>query len=301
MNSTEHGPVAEHSGGDGNSEWLTASFTEDLHWALLGGEAIRILHDAIGRLTHATLAGLMEYGCLRWSYPALPPLPTPIMESGLGRSLRAVASPLGIRTSGLNPGPTISMSPRPSEFTTFHSRDDVLSDGLQFFQMRFKKATLEAGFHKNVANALAVGLNEMVENAARHAQADVPSLAGYFVRPNIAQFGVVDVGRGVLASLHDRAEYRGIASNTDAIRMALRPGVTSDPSGRGGLGFQDIFKALTEQWGVLRFRSGGGCVTMDGLSPGVETGTLGFPPALPGFQVMVTCRSTAFDPGVKTV
>jgi hypothetical protein len=126
------------------------------------------------------------------------------------------------------------------------------------------------------------------------AQFQVASLIGYEVRGHVAQFCVVDVGRGVLESLRENPAYSDITVHSDAIKMALHTGVSRVVGqNRRGFGFNTVFKALTEQWGQLRFRSGEGVITMNGMGLDADQGQERDLPYLSGFQVAVACRTSA--------
>jgi hypothetical protein len=58
----------------------------------------------------------------------------------------------------------------------------------------------------------------------------------------------------------------------------------------GGFGFRRVFKGLAAMWGTLRFRSGEGCVTMDGTDCDADRGEEVFVVNRPGFQVTICCR-----------
>ena len=276
--------------------WITIKEVEDVHHALhLRVDAGRIA-AALAPKTHITLPALIEYGCVRWVFPDLPMLPRAIQDSPLGRELLLINSPFGLRTSGpARPG-SIDLAARQSEFMAFASAEDVTAEGAEFFKSRFWKSSLHVGFAKRVANYLAAGLHEMMTNAVQHSYTTIPMLAGYAVYPKMAQFAVVDVGQGVLAALRRSQTYRNLRLHSDAIRLALRPGVTSDPSGTGGFGFNDVFQALAEEWGFMRFRSGEACLVADGTGLTPEAGASHPVPPLPGFQVSVTCRSASAAP-----
>jgi hypothetical protein len=184
---------------------------------------------------------------------------------------------------------------------TFAAPNDVIGDDAELFKTRFWKSALHVGFAKSIANFLAAGLHEMMTNAVQHASTHIPMLAGYAVYPKTAQFTTVDVGQGVLAALKRSARFDHVSLHGDAIRLALQPGVTSDPSGNGGFGFRDIFQALAEQWGFMRFRSGEACVVADGTGLHSQAGDLRSVPPLAGFQVSVTCRCGATGPEHPTV
>jgi hypothetical protein len=117
------------------------------------------------------------------------------------------------------------------------------------------------------------------------------------VTPEAALFTVVDAGIGILASLRSQPAYQHFQVHLEAIRAALHVGVTRFGPGQGGFGFADVFKSLATDSGLVRFRSGEGCISMDGTDLDADTkGNETFPPALPGFQVTVCCRRGAGDP-----
>lgn len=183
---------------------------------------------------------------------------------------------------------------------TFKSPDDVTGEGAEFFKTRFWKSAIQVGFARSIANYLAAGLHEMMTNAVQHSATSVAMLAGYAVYPKTAQFTVADMGQGVLSALTQSSRYAHVRLHGDAIRLALQPGVTSDP-GSGGFGFRDIFGALAEQWGIMRFRSGEACVVADGTGLNPQAGEIRPVAPLAGFQVSVTCRSSALAPEHPTV
>ena len=78
--------------------WLTTETIEELQYLL--PDRARIAKIVNG-LTSATLPGIMEYGCLRWSSAnVFPPLPEAISRSALGMVLQEVRSDLGLRMLG---------------------------------------------------------------------------------------------------------------------------------------------------------------------------------------------------------
>jgi anti-sigma regulatory factor (Ser/Thr protein kinase) len=248
---------------------------------------------AVGSAKHITLPALVEYECLRWMIPQLPTLPIAVQESLLGLAFKKVGSQIGLGKDRVPRSVLTDQKPRPCEFAAFLSVEDVDGDQAEFFKMRFWKSALHAGFAKSIANYLAAGLHEMMTNAVQHASSSVSLLAGYSVSQNSAQFSVADVGRGVLAALQQDGGFQEVRQHGEAIRLALQPGVSSDPSGTGGFGFNDIFQALAEQWGYMRFRSGEACLIADGTGLTSTSGELRPVPSLPGFQVSIACRSTA--------
>ncbi|MEN6407177.1 MAG: hypothetical protein ABFC77_11980 [Thermoguttaceae bacterium] len=270
---------------------MTAQLVEELQSLLPDYGRI---NEFVAKLRGATLSGIMEYGCFRWvnrdDVSALPPT---ITDSSLGLALREVRSELGLRSSGPPKSPMRRLDGRAVEFCVVECEQDIVQEDWELFLLRFERAAKDGGFTKKVAACLHAALNEMAENAVIHANAPTGALVGYEVSEGEARFSVADVGIGVLESLRTCPDYAAISFHNEALKMALRDGITRYGQGHGGLGFRQVFKALAEQWGYLRFRSGEGCITMDGRGLDFDTGIESYPPSMPGFQLSVCCRTSA--------
>jgi hypothetical protein len=253
----------------------------------------------VSALKGATLPGLLEYGCLRWFRRdgSVPPLPQDITVSNLGRVLNAVPSALGLRTNGPQKRPLRRLDPQPAEFLVLQGEDDLAGDGWGHFAGRFEASARSGGFSFDAAARLQLALYEMAENAVIHAEAPA-ILVGYDASPGKALFCVVDVGIGVLASLRKNPAFGGLSLHNEAIHAALQDGATSrrPEQGGGGFGFREVFNSLADQWGSLRFRSGGGCISMEGTDCDANQGSVTHPPSLPGFQATICCRTEAPNP-----
>lgn len=270
------------------NRWLTVSSVEDIQHATRRG---RDVSSAIQNLSGATLPAILEYGCLRWEMPDLPELPEAVLSSPLGVELFKVVSPLGIRMTGQDHYVPDRIDALPCAFVTMKHEDDLAERPWELFMIRFTQSAISTGFGRQEAHLLAVAMGEMADNALQHSASPVPVLVGYRTFDGVAQFTVVDVGIGVLASLTGCDDYRHLRYHNEAIRAALLDGTTSRRGqGGGGFGFRQVFKALVEQQGNLRFRSFEGCITMDGRGLDADAGNELFPPKLPGFQVTVSCR-----------
>jgi anti-sigma regulatory factor (Ser/Thr protein kinase) len=182
---------------------------------------------------------------------------------------------------------------QPIEFHVIDGRAGIEAAEWEQFEIRFDRSAQSVGFSSKTAHALQGALHEMADNAVIHAQAPVGVLVGYAVEENMATFSVADVGIGVLATLRSHPAYEHLELHKDAIRTALQDGTSRFGPNTRGLGFRQIFKALAAQWGHLRFRSGNGCVTLNGHGLDADKGEETFPPHLPGFQVTVCCRTSA--------
>jgi anti-sigma regulatory factor (Ser/Thr protein kinase) len=275
--------------------WLTCELVEELQQAAAAGQAVDCF---VNPLDCATLPALLEYGCARWHYPSLAALPALIFSSPLGRSLQEVMSELGLRTTGRQKQPPRTVTPSAHEFFVLEGSNSPTTeqDWLEFL-VRFRQSVKSAGFNMERAKGIAAALGEMADNATIHANTPVGVLVGYHVIHGATVCCVADVGIGVFASLTSHEAYRHVQSHKEAVRLALRRGVTRYGPGQGGLGFYNVFKALAAMSGTLRFRSGEGCVSMDGTDVDADKGEESYVIFRPGFQVTICCRtSDCIDP-----
>ena len=271
-----------------NGRWLTCELVEELQQAAGAG---RPVDSFVVRLEQATLPGLLEYGCAKWQYPSLPALPARIFSSTLGRALQEVRSDLGLRTTGRQKSPPRTITPEAHEFFVLEgSATPTTEQDWGEFLVRFRQSVKNVGFDLEKAKGIAAALGEMADNATIHANAPVGVLVGYQVIDDAAVSCVADVGIGVLASLTTHEAYRHVQTHREAVRLALRKGVSRFGPGQGGTGFYNVFKALAAISGTLRFRSGEGCVTMDGTDLEADKGEESYVLFRPGFQVTICCR-----------
>jgi anti-sigma regulatory factor (Ser/Thr protein kinase) len=276
------------------TDWLTVGLVEEIHRAVLRDVAVGAV---VEQLKGASLPGLLEYQCLRWAFRdgSVPSLPPCVQASALGKALLATPCDLGLRQKGSTGRRLGRLDPQDVELHVVGREGDLAREEWDHFTTRFDASARSVGFNGEIAAGLQGALVEMAENVVIHAQAQTAALVGYQVSPGVALFCVVDVGIGILASLQSRRAYRRLKLHSEAIRMALQDGVTRlDPEeGGGGFGFRQVFRALAAHWGTLRFRSGEGCVTMQGTDCDANRGDVSHPPPLPGFQLTVCCRTAS--------
>lgn len=272
-----------------NHAHLTVELVETLQTMVLKGKAICPL---VEKLRSATLPALLEYGCLRFATgDAIPELPHEVISAEQWQPLHSINSEIGLSRDGPRKCLTKDVTPRPIEFTTVSVEGDTMEPAWENFLQRFERSAKAAGFTTDAALNLQSALHEMATNAVIHSRATIPALVGYAVTGNCALFSVADVGQGIVASLTSNPKYAHLTLPVDAIHKALQTGVTCRVDDDGGFGFSTIFKAVAEAWGQLRFRSGNGCITMDGTDLDVDKSVRRFPPPLPGFQVSVCCHA----------
>lgn len=275
---------------------LTVKLVEEIHEANSMGKDVETF---VSRLEGTTVPALLEYGCLRWATKEkLPALPPAIVASEFGQALSQVRSELGLRSTGPQKSSLKRIDTQTTEFHVIEGSDGFQDDEWSQFEIRFDRSAQRVGFSDKKAHALQAALHEMAENAVIHAESPTAILVGYQVTDGLALFSVADVGIGVLASLRSHSDFQHLQLHNDAIREALHDGTTRFGRNTRGLGFGQVFKALAAQWGYLRFRSGNGCITLDGQGLDADQGKESFPPILPGFQVTVCCRTSAATPSV---
>ena len=164
------------------------------------------------------------------------------------------------------------------------------------FLIRFRQSAKGVGFSLDQAKGLAAAFGEMSENAVLHADSTSGVLIGYEATDGKTVCCIVDAGIGVLESLRTHSSYQHLDAHKDAIRTAIRRGESRfGPSTGSGSGFHQVFKSLVAMWGTLRFRSGEGCVAMDGRDFDSDRGEESYVVFRPGFQVTICCRTSDAD------
>lgn len=267
---------------------LTVEVVERIQLAI---QKERSVSGFVNKLTSATLAGLVEYGCLRHIFQhCTPSLPSAILSGVLGQASLNVRSEIGTRSAGAPTVPIRDLQPPPIQFITVGTEEELEGLDWNTYCYHFTRSAKGVGFSETTAESLGLALHEIASNAVIHSQSSVPAFLGYQVSNRMVEFCVADVGIGVLQSLRTSPKHHDLLDSNDAIRRALKPGVSRFEY--GGTGFNSVFKAITAEWGVVRFRSGNGCVSMDGTDLDYESDKIkiSFPPSLPGFQASVTCK-----------
>lgn len=165
---------------------------------------------------------------------------------------------------------------------------------------RFSEAAAERGLDRKYARALAMSFHEMADNIVQHAARDAMPLpvciVGWHAFSRGAAFAVLDLGRGLRASLAENPAWRGLQSDQDAIRSVLRRHATRRTDVKEGDGFKDVVKNFVDRNGVLRIRTGNCEVVASGAlsSANEQYSPL---PSFPGVRVSAWCRPHDGGPG----
>lgn len=126
--------------------------------------------------------------------------------------------------------------------------------------------------------ALEICVEELAENVVFHAG---PGAAGFgavqsWPARSQMEVGIVDLGRGIRASLVENPAYRHLSTDVEAIREAMRLGVTATPERNTGQGLFFAARLLAQNGGRVWVRSGSGRV-YDGNATRSETAIVPFP------------------------
>lgn len=161
------------------------------------------------------------------------------------------------------------------------------------FGIEAHKGALAVGIPSGIAAQLVGAIGEMQGNVYDHSQAPATGIAVYRATGRRFEFVVADRGIGSLASLRTCSEYADLTDDGEALRLTLTDGVSRHGTRSGhGRGFRPLFTGLANLNGALRFRSGSGVLTLDGMNPSLVAAKLGVKPEVRGFLAAVVCTLT---------
>jgi anti-sigma regulatory factor (Ser/Thr protein kinase) len=156
---------------------------------------------------------------------------------------------------------------------------------------RAEQAAAAVGFTKGFAASVVGAMIELQENIYVHSQRPETGLVAYGASQGGFEIVVADRGIGVLASLQQNEAYHNIRDAGEALKIAVRDGTSrfGKDSGRG-YGMGQMFRALANHDGELRFRSDDYALLVRGHSPTL-TGTIELrqKACLPGLTISVRC------------
>jgi anti-sigma regulatory factor (Ser/Thr protein kinase) len=166
----------------------------------------------------------------------------------------------------------------------------MFSDDTDYWQVAkgLTEALAESCTTDDVARAaVRVCLDEIAENVVQHAQAAHGfGAAQGWLRSCEFEIGMVDLGRGIRASLTANPTYADIKDDALAISTALGPRVTATPERNSGVGLYITRMLLAANGGSLLVRSGNGAV-YSGSTEEVRTE----PETMPGTLVALRART----------
>lgn len=242
---------------------------------------------AIQMTPQITLAAAAELAC------------TVAHQRGAGRSLLGEAADGWFRSlvpwrsmvdwlvDGRRPTPPDVFAAPVFEVWPIEFEDDIVGTRWTEFQDRFRRSATHHGFTSRLGAALSMALREMCDNIVQHARGARGFAAYQFAEKRVA-WTVVDVGRGVLASLRASERWRSISTSEAALLAVWNDHASSRPDRLSGTGFGQVELSLAALNGHLRFRSGDAVLELSGTS-GALTQTYRSNPELLGLQVGATC------------
>lgn len=165
----------------------------------------------------------------------------------------------------------------------------------QLWASRADQAALAAGFPARIASEIVGALGELQDNVFRHSKASLTGLVAYAAQQGAFEVVVSDCGVGVLASLRSHPDYQRIEDAGAALSIAVANGESRFGRDSGcGFGMGQIFRALANHDGDLRFRSDDHALEVRGHSPSMQGRVqLRQKAALPGLTVSVLCRPSS--------
>ncbi len=173
--------------------------------------------------------------------------------------------------------------------------DGERSDLWRLWASRADQAALAAGFPARIAAEIIGALGELQDNVFRHSEAAPTGVVAFAARPGAFELVVSDGGVGVLNSLRSNPDYSSLNDAGMALRVAVADGGSRFGRDSGcGFGMGQMFRALANHDGDLRFRSDDHALEVRGHSPSLQgLVQLRQKAALPGLTVSVLCRPTS--------
>jgi hypothetical protein len=172
------------------------------------------------------------------------------------------------------------------------------ADQWSLWASRAEQAAVANGFPRLVAAGIVGAMGELQDNVFRHSHKPETGLAAYAVMPGAFEIVVADAGIGVRASLRECPDYASLPDAGVALQVAVADG--NSRFGRdsgGGFGMGQIFRALANHDGELRFRSDDHALTVRGHSPSLQGHVeLGHKARLTGLTISVLCRTPGGGP-----
>lgn len=151
--------------------------------------------------------------------------------------------------------PTVSENPHPDDLLELR-RFSSEFDGTQLAQLVYNRVSGDSGeVDAQVPETLHESLCELASNVTNHAQAPGFAAAQTYPGMNTIVFAVADSGIGIRQSLAGRYD---VSDDAEALRIAVRYGVTGTGEGGRGSGLHDVMVSVVGLQGVFTVISGHG-------------------------------------------
>jgi hypothetical protein len=169
------------------------------------------------------------------------------------------------------------------------------ADVWSLWKMRAEQAAVTSTFPKPVAAGIIGAMGELQDNIFCHSRRPETGLAAYASTVGAFEIVVADAGIGVLASLRECPDYARLQDAGAALKVAVEDGNSRFGHASGhGFGMGQMFRALANHDGELRFRSDDHALTVRGHSPSLQGHVeLGHKAHLGGMTISVLCRAPA--------
>ncbi len=163
------------------------------------------------------------------------------------------------------------------------------------FEARFARSLeREASVPRTLALALGGALSDMVDNVVQHSGSDTShparAVAAYFANEQECGFGVIDSGRGALASLRSNQAWQGLDCEAAAIEAILTKGATRRAENSFGDGYRDLFRAIVDHEFQVLVWSGDALTTVE-ADHGERRELARSALSLPGFAILLVHRN----------
>ena len=250
---------------------MTAEQTAHLHRTALSGASLSF------QGTDSTLAAAIEHLCWLQTSASESSFSKPEPPGPLWRTIRSTGWP-SARAKGVVDGPCGAHIVPPQADLSL----------LRAIESDLRSRIASTGFSDNSAKAFTGAVTEIINNIWEHSQTDRPALVVYSLESERVHIGIADLGVGILQSLRTNSRYHALASSMAALKKAMEIGVSRLEGRSRGYGFATILKAVADQWGGIRLRTGEAILTIHGLeSLRQEVASYGVP--LPGLQIAFSC------------
>lgn len=159
------------------------------------------------------------------------------------------------------------------------------------WRSRAEQAAVAVGLPSGLAASIVGAMGELQDNVFLHSQRPETGLVVYAATADAFEIVVADSGIGVLASLKQGAGYANVTDGGGALKIAVQDGESRFGRASGhGFGMGQMFRALADHDGELRFRSDDHALTVRGHSPSLQGGVeLAQKARLPGLTISVRC------------